>query len=96
MATEQEKRNGAEAQMWMNRCGPHRGEVFQHFRGGLYVVLGKAIREGDLEEEVIYKSLQDGGVWTRPRRQWYENIESEEMKPMRFKFTGVTLKLGDM
>lgn len=44
--------------------------AYQHFKGGIYVILGFAEEEKTGEEVVIYSSLESGKVYTRPRKDF--------------------------
>ncbi|PKL36550.1 DUF1653 domain-containing protein [Candidatus Peregrinibacteria bacterium HGW-Peregrinibacteria-1] len=41
-------------------------EVYRHFKGGMYEVVTLAKMEADLEEVVVYRSLDGGEVYVRP------------------------------
>lgn len=45
--------------------GPRPGEVYRHYKGGLYTVMARAIHEETLEPLVIYQSNAKGSVWAR-------------------------------
>lgn len=49
---------------------PKRGEIYRHFKGGTYQVLGCAILEGTKEEMIIYKSFKDEITWVRPLEEF--------------------------
>lgn len=45
---------------------PAIGGLYRHFKGGLYQVITIARREADREvEDVIYKSMETGEIWSR-------------------------------
>jgi hypothetical protein len=54
--------------------------LYQHYKGGLYWVIGVGKHSETLEEMVIYRKYLGpddlGDFWTRPARMW-----SEEVKP---------------
>ena len=55
---------------------PKPGEVFEHYKGGLYQV----ITVGRLSEQrdqlmVVYKSLERGHIWIRPLGMWLEYVD---------------------
>ncbi len=41
------------------------GEVYRHYKGGLYVVVTTAIDEATLEQLVVYRSCERGTIWVR-------------------------------
>lgn len=62
--------------------------VYEHFKGKRYEVLGVAHHSETLEELVLYKHLDDGGLWVRPLAMFLEEIERGGKKVPRFKFIG--------
>lgn len=52
------------------------GQVWQHFKGGLYEVVGVARNSETLADMVIYKDLYGiGQLWARPLDMWLETIQ---------------------
>src|SRR5258707_4841228 len=48
---------------------------YQHFKGGLYEVLGVARHSETEEELVVYRPLYGAGaLWARPRRMFQEHV----------------------
>lgn len=45
---------------------PKRGEIYEHFKGGVYQVMGYARHHETLEDWIIYKSFKDEITWMRP------------------------------
>ncbi len=41
------------------------GQVYRHYKGGLYVVIATALEEATLEPVVVYRSCARGTIWTR-------------------------------
>ncbi len=54
---------------------PLPGQVYRHYKGGLYVVIATCLRESDGEPTVVYRSLADGRTWSRPVKEWYEKVD---------------------
>jgi hypothetical protein len=59
--------------------------LYQHYKGGLYEVIGIGKHSESLEELVVYRTYDQGQLgdfWVRPISMW-----SEEVKPgvLRFK-----------
>ena len=67
------------------RAGPDRGTVWEHYKGGLYVVLGNAVREEDLVPMVFYQCLRTGNFWCRPQDEWHAVVSHEGKCPRRFR-----------
>lgn len=65
------------------------GEVklgkYRHFKGGIYEVIGTAKHSETLEEMVVYKN-NEGELWVRPKKMFFENILIDGQKSPRFKY----------
>ena len=60
--------------------------VYQHYKGGYYLVLFVAQNTETEDEEVVYQSLSgDLRVWTRPLQMFLENVEHEGNSVQRFR-----------
>ena len=58
---------------------------YQHFKGGIYEVMGVAKHsENSTEELVIYKREKDGSLWARPVSMWSEHVERDGYSGPRF------------
>lgn len=51
------------------------GQIYRHYKGNLYEVLGIAKHSETLEDMVVYKSAVNGGIWVRPIRMWNEIVD---------------------
>lgn len=58
--------------------------IYQHYKGGLYRVLGEVLHTNDESELVIYESLQDGRWWARPKAEFFGKVETPEGTISRF------------
>ena len=59
--------------------------IYRHFKGGLYEALFLAKNsENPKEEFVVYKSLENGGIWIRPAKMFFEEVKREEYEGPRF------------
>ncbi len=54
--------------------GPQPGEVYRHYKGGLYVVIARSIKEDTLEPLVTYRSNLKGTFWTRTVANFTERV----------------------
>lgn len=59
--------------------------IYQHFKGGKYKVLGVAKHSETLEELVVYQHLEDGEMWVRPIKMFFDEVEVNGTKVPRFK-----------
>jgi len=63
---------------------PEAGDVFQSYKGNLYVIIGRAIHAETTEEMVIYKS--DGEVvFVRPLNMFIGSVEQNGQKVPRYR-----------
>ena len=60
------------------------GQVYEHYKGGIYVVWAIAKVEATLEEVVVYMG-QDGQFWTRPVANFQEYVALGDTEVPRFK-----------
>lgn len=61
------------------------GQIWRHFKGGVYRVLYLAMHSETAEELVIYTSNDGGGaVWARPAYMWLETVERDGKSQPRF------------
>lgn len=66
--------------------------LYRHFRGGYYIVHSVASVESTGEQVVVYQSLQDGRVWTRPVSSFNEPVPEDKDNPtgQKLRFERVT------
>ncbi|OIO07262.1 DUF1653 domain-containing protein [Candidatus Falkowbacteria bacterium CG_4_10_14_0_2_um_filter_41_15] len=58
---------------------------YQHYKGGLYEVLGVAIQSDTEEELVVYKALYGHNqLWVRPLAEFLEEVDVAGEKKSRF------------
>ena len=61
------------------------GREFRHFKGNCYRLEGFAKDSETLEEMVVYRALYgEHGLWVRPAKMFFETVEREGKKMMRF------------
>lgn len=58
--------------------------LYRHFKGGMYQLLYLAQNSEDSQLLVIYRSMEDGKIWSRPVRMWVEEVEVDGKKVPRF------------
>ena len=62
---------------------------YQHYKGGLYEVIGVATNSETMESLVIYRALyKENSLWARPLIIFSEDVEYEGGKVPRFKYVG--------
>ena len=67
--------------------------IYQHYKGGLYKVIGIASHSETLEKLVIYISLTNHLLWARPLSMWCEEICIDDAIYPRFTYIGDKLSL---
>jgi len=66
--------------------------LYRHFKGGYYIVHSVATVESTGEPVVVYQSLQDGELWTRPLSVFQEPVPEGKPNPtgQKLRFEQVT------
>jgi thymidylate synthase len=63
--------------------------MYKHFKhpinGDVYEILHEALDSSDLSEVVVYKSLNTGKVWTRPKSEFFSEVEPGKPRFMLIK-----------
>jgi len=54
---------------------PIPGEIYKHYKGGLYEIITLAECKERKESVVVYKSLLFGSIYTRLLSDWYDMID---------------------
>lgn len=61
-------------------------EIYEHYKGMKYQVIGIAKHSETLEEMVVYQALYgDYGIWVRPKDMFFEKVEVNGKMVDRFK-----------
>jgi hypothetical protein len=61
--------------------------IYEHYKGGMYKVLGVALHSETREEMVIYKALYDSQLtWVRPLEMFLGEVTVNDIKQPRFRF----------
>ena len=74
----------------------HSGDLFKHYKGGLYQIVTKAIHTETEESMVVYQALYgEFKVFARPESMFFESVKDEEGKclPRFAKVTSGTSKM---
>ena len=67
----------------MNKPNP--GEIYRHYKGNVYQVLGVGLHTETLEELVVYKAVEGNQIWVRPLSMWQESVQTAEGSILRFR-----------
>ncbi len=68
------------------------GSVYQHYKGGFYVIIAVCLLESTKEHLIVYKSLTNGIVWCRPKQEFMGLVNVEGNNVTRFKPTACHLE----
>ena len=63
------------------------GQIYRHYKGNLYKVLGVARHSESLEELVVYECLYEndlGTLWVRPLEMFLETLIVDGKEVLRF------------
>ena len=58
----------------------HVGKLYKHYKGNIYKILCIAKHSETCEDMVVYQSVKNNDVWTRPLYMWNENIPNLNVK----------------
>lgn len=56
---------------------PSECQKYRHYKGGIYEVLQRSVKEDTLEPLVTYRSVETGGIWTRTLANWNDVIDGQ-------------------
>lgn len=68
----------------MNNLEIKPGQVYAHHKGNRYRILALGKHSETGEELVTYKRIMDGSVYSRPKAMFFDEIEKDGKKTMRF------------
>lgn len=66
--------------------------IYQHYKGGLYEVIGVSHHSETLEKFIVYRALYDSkdfgknAIWVRPYEMFFEKVEFKGKEVPRFKY----------
>ena len=60
------------------------GDLYRHFKGGIYRFITRATHSETLEDLVVYQSVETGAFWVRPASMFFEYIDNDQHKGFRF------------
>ncbi len=59
----------------MSEESPAIGDIYEHYKGGLYVVLCRSVDEETLQPLVTYRSNLKGYTWTRTLKNFTATVQ---------------------
>lgn len=60
------------------------GNIYRHYKGGIYEIVSIAKDSETLEQVIVYKNVTSGDYWVRPFAMFNEIIEVAGRKVPRF------------
>lgn len=67
-----------EAQQRLKDCDVEVGQIYRHYKGGLYTVVAVGLKEDTLEPMVAYHSNAKGTTWVRTLANFREKVELDD------------------
>ena len=61
--------------------------IYQHYKGDVYKVIGRAKHTETQEQMIIYKDASSN-IWVRPKEMFESYIEVDGQQVERFKYLG--------
>ncbi len=74
-----------EAQARLAECPVKVGQIYRHYKGGLYSVVAVSLKEDDLNVLITYHSNLKATSWTRTLENFTEWVETPD-NPSRKRF----------
>lgn len=71
--------NEAQQDLSRRRDLPRKGGIYEHYKGGLYVVTEIGLFETTGDIMVSYKSNRTGDVWVRTLSNFEEHVSDEDL-----------------
>lgn len=72
----------------------HEGAMYRHFKGGMYQVLFVALHTETQEELVIYRSLENGQHFARPKDMFLGEVDHEKYPEIDQKYRMAFIEQG--
>lgn len=69
---------------WQGLDRPKDGQHYQHYKGGIYVIVATGFLEDSEAPCVVYKSLEKNIVWVRSAKNFLEYVEYKGNSQPRF------------
>ncbi len=72
----------AHAASYVNPPIPKQGELWKHYKGNLYeiVCVTNLPNEERYPLTIVYKTVANGNLWSRPYSDWYRSFEMAKVK----------------
>ena len=62
------------------------GGIYKHFKGNLYKVVDIALNSENLEEYVVYKSIDNSKTWIRPKYEFLSEVDHKKYPEITQKY----------
>ena len=53
------------------------GKTYRHYKGNVYKIIALAKHSETTEDMIVYKSVEKGDIWVRPKRMWNETVNEK-------------------
>lgn len=62
------------------RNKPMPNEIWEHYKGEQYNIVGVAVEERTMNLVVVYQSFEENAMWTRPYEEFMGKVKTQEMQ----------------
>lgn len=69
---------------WNDLNRPQNGQIFRHYKGGMYEIVATGFLEDTEAPCVVYRSLEKDIVWVRTAKDFLESVEHNGSVVPRF------------
>jgi hypothetical protein len=59
---------------------PLPGQIWQHYKGGIYEIITCSTHTENAEILVIYQSISFGTIYARPLSMWFDELPAENAR----------------
>ncbi len=56
------------------------GKLYKHYKGNVYRIIALARHSETGEDMIVYQSVKNGDIWTRPQKMWNEKIDDNTLR----------------
>ncbi len=60
------------------------GKIYKHYKGNVYEIIALARHSETGEDMIVYRNVNKGDVWVRPKSMWNEVVHVDGKNVLRF------------
>ena len=61
-------------------------EIYRHFKGHIYEIVCIGKNADNLEEEVVYKNVENGEIWIRNKNEFLSEVDHKKYPDVEQKY----------